>query len=210
MTTSCTRLSSTWSCYPYQTYEQSPTGALTTFTWIITSPSSSSSSSSSKSDPTNPLSPTTDYLISSTPNPFALTFTNTTLRLTDAGLESEALIFSVPMQKTVIPNEDISGGDGSAAKCLYDETVFEGRVYTRRSKTYPPTPSDATSDGGRGGGGGSEFEPWLYAVEIAQTISMAPECYKTLNGDLRDRIDLDAPAAGAGGECECGYRNFGT
>jgi hypothetical protein len=112
----------------------------------------------------------------------------------------------------VIPNEDISDGDGSAAKCLYNETVFEGRLYTKRPKTYPAEGSDG-ADGGEGG----EFQPWPYAVEMAQTVNMAPECHKTVSGKLGEMIEVAASgvaggarADGGNGECECGYRNFGT
>lgn len=196
VTTSCTPLTSTWTCFPYKTYAQSPTSALATFIWIITSTGGDNNAD--------------EYLISTTANPFALTFTNATLRLVDRGLESEALMFRAPMQKIVAPNEDISSdGSGAASRCLYDETVFEGRLFTRRAKTYPSQDVNTTS-GGQEEEGREEFEPWPYALEAAQTINMEPKCFKTVNGKMGDRIEIAAGRSGGGGECECGYRNFGT
>ena len=194
--TTCTPLASTWTCFPYKTYDQSPTGALATFTWIITS-----------ADNNTP----NEYLISTTPNPFALTFTNATLRMVDMGLESEALTFRAPMQKIVVPNEDISrDSDGAASRCLYDETVFEGRLFTGRAKTYPTQDVNATSGGEQGEEGGDEFQPWPYGLEMGQTVSMEPECFKMVNEKMSERIGLVASGSGGGGECECRYRNFGT
>jgi hypothetical protein len=117
------------------------------------------------------------------------------------------------MQKIVIPNTDISG-DGSASRCLYNDTMFAARLYTRRAKTYPPqsTSGDGNSNNTTGG---AQFQPWPYAVEIKQSIGggeRVPDCYRSVDGKLGARVDLPA-AAGSGsanGECECRYLNFGT
>lgn len=116
------------------------------------------------------------------------------------------------MQKVVIPNEDITG-DGSAARCLYNDTRFEAKLYTKRAKTYPPTESegDANSSANPPSATPAQFQPWPYAVEMAQTIGSGagvPDCYKTMDGQLQDRIGL--AGVSTGGECECGYLNFGT
>lgn len=212
MLTGCTPNPATWSCFPYRTYNSSssgPTDSLTTFNWLISSTSNNPTSS-------NPA----DYQISSTRNPFALTFTNESLALVDPGSGDEALIFKVAMDKVVVPNADVtSAGDGSASRCLFNATRFQAKLYTKKAKTYPP--SDLTGDGNGGssspsggGGGGQQFQPWPYAVEITQTIasgSAVPECYKTLNGQMGERVDLARTVAVAeGAQCACEYLNYGT
>ena len=211
--TSCTPNPSTWSCFPYRTYNSSASGpadSLTTFHWLITS------------NPSNPAG--SDYQISSSRNPFALTFANQSLTLTDPGSEDdEAWTFEVAMDKVVVPNADISSaGDGSASRCLFNGTRFQAKLYTKRPKTYPPPEltgdgegeTDVSSSGGGGGGGGASqpFQPWPYAVEIAQTIaagSRVPDCYQTLNGQLGERIELTGQVS-EGAECACEYLNYGT
>ncbi len=131
-------------------------------------------------------------------------------------------MFELAMDKVVFPNADITaGGDGSASRCLFNDTRFRARLFTKRAKTYPP--SDLAGEEGEGeeesgapasGGGGQQFQPWPYAVEITQTIasgSAVPECYRTLNGQPGERVDLARTVdVTEGAECACEYLNYGT
>lgn len=199
---SCTPNPSTWSCFPYKTYNDSADGSITPFYWIITSSDDNPTSS-------NPA----EYLISSTNNPFALAFSDTPLRLIDQGSDREALSFTVPMQKIVFPDTDISGS-GFASLCQYNDTLFSAKLYTKMEKTYP-----APAASGAGAGGLSEnnlsttqFEDWPYAVEINQTVSggrLVPDCYRVQNGKPVEQIQL-AEDGIERAECACRYLNFGT
>ncbi len=114
------------------------------------------------------------------------------------------------MQKIVIPNTDING-DGSASRCLYNETHFSATLYTKRAKTYPPEPPSSGGGSGASTSAAGQFAPWPYAVEISQTIgsrSGVPDCYATMNGKLG--VHVDFAGVSATGNCECGYMNFGT
>jgi hypothetical protein len=177
-------------------------GSRAEFTWIITPSASSSSNSNSNTE--------NDYLISSSANPFALNFNDTSLRRSATGSsEEEALTFTVSMQKTVFPNADVAG-DGAAVRCVYDEVVLEGTLFLKRQSTFPDPPSTTASAPSSSGSAGAEaeFKPWPYAVEVAQTAGGPPACYRVVDGRLGERVEI--PGVGSGGECECRYRNFGT
>lgn len=197
----CTSNPSTWRCYPYATYAQSTIASLTTFNWII--------SSSGRSD--------ANFLISSSDNPFALSFANASLTLVDSGLNTEAYAFSVPnLQKVVIPVQALTE-DGATDSCYFNNTLFEARLYTKMPKSYPP-------DTSVGGGGSSNGRPgqsqgqsqdqgndWPFAVEMKQSIGAGdgvPDCYKSLNG--ADGEHVGVAATSGNGECNCAYQNFGT
>ncbi|KAF7509737.1 hypothetical protein GJ744_007432 [Endocarpon pusillum] len=214
--TDCTPNPSTWSCFPYRTYNSSattgPADSLTTFDWVISSPNPSSNPASASAS----ASPSPTYQISSTRNPFALSFANQSLVLTDAGSDDEAYTFDVAMDKVVVPNTDITrDGDGAAARCLFNRTRFRATLYTRRAKTYPPPELTGSEEGkSESESDTTPFQPWPYAVEISQTIASGaavPECYKSLNGQLGERIELaGAGAVSDAAECACEYLNYGT
>ena len=207
VTTSCTPNPTTWSCFPYQTYNDSADGSLTSFDWIITS---------SADDPAS--ADQAEYLISSSNNPFAFTFANTALRLVDAGSDREALTFSVPMQKVVFPDSDISG-NGYASLCRYNDTQFSVKLYMAKAKTYP-SPSDRGANANNIDGAAlaeedslpAKFRPWPYAVEINQTISSGsgvPDCYRMQDQKPVEQILLTGDVS-ASAECACRYLNYGT
>ncbi|KAI9817155.1 MAG: hypothetical protein M1827_001267 [Pycnora praestabilis] len=200
VSTNCTSNPSTWLCYPYMTYTESATASLATFNWII---------SASPSSPSN-------FTISSSQNPFTLSFTNISLELLDQGMNTERYSFRVPMNVSVRPNTTITD-DNSAAMCLYNGTTFQASLYTKMANTYPPasassssaapsstsTPSDSSSSTG--------FKPWPYAVSVQQTIDggdNVPACYKEINGDLGDRITAGLTSEPATDVCSCSYQNY--
>lgn len=159
---------------------------MTTFDWIIT--------------PTN----NSQFVISSSNNPFALTFSNATLNMVDAGLSSEAYTFQVPMDKQVIPTTALTD-DNSASICDYNGTTFSATLYTKMASTYPSSSSASNSSSG------APFRPWPHAVSVQQVIGggvSVPSCYKTVNGNRGDRIPLDTEPAQS--NCRCAYQNFGT
>ena len=198
----CVPQTSMWSCFPYVTYNDSTTGSMATFNWII-----SSTTPASSLDPDLSNNPT-GYLISSSNNPWALTFSNATLRYIDAPSDSDkALVFSVPMSKTVIPNTDITG-DGSAVKCLFENTRFEAKLYTKRPRTYPAN----TENEEQGNADTADFKPWQFAAEVSQTTDSdmkMPNCYRTKDGGLGEKVEVKGDAEVDGTQCKCDYRSFG-
>src|SRR6478735_999560 len=108
-TTDCTSNPSTWRCYPYEK------GSSATFFWIISSNNDSS------------------YNISSTENPFAPSFTNLTLKVLDKDTSQERLQFSFSMNKTIVPDDQLSSSN-RAAKCTFDDTLFEATLWTQRRR----------------------------------------------------------------------------
>jgi hypothetical protein len=129
VSTDCTANAATWTCYPYTDYNTSPSESLATFNWIITSSPSSSS-----------------YQISSTKNPFSISFTNADLTLLDEGEDSERYHFQLQDTKTVSPSTSITD-DGASVECEYDNTSLQAFLYTKMQKSYPDT-ANGDEDGG--------------------------------------------------------------
>ncbi len=203
VSTNCTSNAATWRCYPYTTYSQSSTGAMATFNWVITPADLQSLSSS-------------NYTISSTNNPFAVDFSNVSMLLVDIGLSSERYTFSVPTKKIVIPSAAISR-DNSMATCFYNDTTFQADLYTRMSRSYPPPASasssaaTSSSTAGSGDSASEGFKPWPYAIRVEETIgggSNVPACYKTVNGNLGDRINDGITEEAQKNMCGCLYKNW--
>lgn len=203
VSTNCTSNAATWRCYPYTTYSQSQSGAMATFNWIITATDSKSSSVS-------------NYSISSTDNPFAINFSNIPMQLLDVGLNSERYTFSVIMNKTVIPSTAIAN-DNSVATCFYNNTTFRANLFTKMSKTYPlpPSTSDTTAlpspSVGDRNGASQGFQPWPYAIRVEEYIgggNGVPSCYKTVNGNIGDRITDGISRKAPENVCSCLYKNF--
>jgi len=170
---------------------------MTSFNWIITFTGLSDA----------------NYVISSSDNPFALTFTNASLQLSDAGLETEAYTFSVPMEKIVRPQTALTD-DNAATSCIYDGTSFEVRLYTKKPKTYPSAAESSNSTAGLTPPSSNDpvFKPWPHAVQVDEVInggSNVPRCYKTINGELGARVTKGLTAQPQSETCKCGYLNFG-
>ncbi|KAF5974308.1 hypothetical protein FCOIX_8372 [Fusarium coicis] len=164
-TTDCTSNPSTWRCYPYEK------GSSTTFFWIISSTNGSS------------------YNISSTENPFAPSFTNLTLNVLDKDTSLERLQFSFSMNKTVVPDDKLSSSN-RAAKCTFDDTLFEATLWTQRKR-------------GDEAAGNTKFAAWPGDVDVVQR--------KTFNGGSPNCVDSEGGQVGdvksESGACECRYAN---
>ncbi|KAM0430540.1 hypothetical protein ACHAPT_005889 [Fusarium lateritium] len=170
--TDCTSNPSTWRCYPYT--EGSPA----TFFWIITYVNAQF------------------YRISSTDNPFAPSFTNITLELLDENTPKERLLFSFSMNKTVVPDEQLSPSN-RAARCTFDDTRFEATLWTHRSKDH--NKDDDGSDN-------SKFVAWPGDVEIVQSKTFKRGSPRCVDGDGEKVGDIKSRS----GACECRYANFDT
>ncbi len=197
VSTNCTSNEATWRCYPYTTYKESPTRSMATFNWIITAADQESSS--------------TDFVISSTDNPFALDFTNVSMRLVDAGLSSERYTFSVTTNKTVIPSAAITR-DNTLATCFYNGTTFRAELYTKMSKVYQSAASPSTTPD-LGNSTGERFQLWPYAIRVEESIGggdNVPACYRTTDGNLGERITDGLSAQPSGDKCSCLYKDFNT
>ena len=172
---------------------------MTTFNWII----SPTAAALSGQDTGN-----NSYIISSSDNPFALTFTNATLSLQQAGQDDEAYTFDVPMQKIVVPSEPLTA-DNAATECYYNNTRFSAKLYTKMGKTYPVQAGSAS--GNPDPDPSAIFGEWPYAVEVQQFIdggSGVPDCYKVVNGVLGERVSVGSETITD--SCECLYMNFNT
>ncbi|KAI9853109.1 MAG: hypothetical protein M1838_001610 [Thelocarpon superellum] len=194
----CTSNPNAWRCFPYVTYNQSAMGSEATFDWIIT-PSAGASALSK-------------FTISSSNNPFALTFNNVPLELLDSGLSTERYRFQVPMDKEVVPSSPITD-DNSLATCWFNGTTFQAELFTKMPKQYPPpsSPSSAASapSGTPAATESTAFQNWPYAVEIEQVISGGedvPECFKLINGNAGDQV-MGLATGGPADLCGCTYKN---
>lgn len=202
VTTNCTANAATWSCYPYETYAQSASGALATFNWVIAQSSSG-------------------YNISSTRNPFALSFTNTSLTLMDPGSENEHYTFSVLLDKYVVPSSTITS-DGSMAGCFFNNTQLVANLYTNRASSYPANSNSsatATSSATASTTASSEqglitsetFHPWPFAVDVIQSVpggAGIPDCYHVDHGNIGIRVAPAFLPQPSHDSCACAYKNY--
>jgi len=178
VTTNCTSNPATWLCYPYSTYAQSPSAAAASFDWVIT--------------PTGP----NTYALSSTPNIFSIVITNASLSLQNSGTAEEHYFFSTPSNKETRPATQL-GSQNVAATCEFKDTVLQGFLYTKMSKTYP---SNSTST--------APFAPWPYAVRFEQAAEAElgiPDCTDPSGQSLGD-----FSVTSQGQVCQCLYQNTGT
>ena len=195
----CTAQSSTWNCYPYTTYGADPSGAKATFNWIIGGTAA-------------------DLTISSTNNIFAIDFANASLKLVDGNTPNERYTFSIPNDKTVIPNGDITG-KGLMAACQYNNTVLQASLYTRLPSTYNPDANTTSAAGTSSAATGAptsasgSFQPWPHAVSVEQKIiggTDVPACYEVQNGKRLGRILNGLDPQPSDSACSCSYKNYGT
>ncbi|ORY16601.1 hypothetical protein BCR34DRAFT_96402 [Clohesyomyces aquaticus] len=184
--TNCTSNPATWTCYPYTEYNTSPSKSLATFNWIITG-------SSGK------------FQISTTDNPFSLSFKNQPLVLVDQGQDTERYRFQMQQTKTVSPSSAITD-DNAAVECDFESASLQAFLYTKMAKGYPDA-SKGESDGG------PSFQTWPFAVRVEQAIgggASTPTCYKISNGVRGQKIDANLSTQDAGNLCSCLYKNWRT
>ena len=147
------------------------------------------------------------YQISSTKNPFSIAFQNATMNLTEAGTVEERFDFSVPLNMTVIPDRPLGSRNGNRASiCYYSGVTFSASVYTRKEKSWPKGTSTATIVEEN-----KTQNPrrWPYAATMKQSVrgkNDVPDCRDAIGNSLRE---FGRNETTEGGECSCGYTNFG-
>jgi hypothetical protein len=179
----CSSNPETWTCYPYTTYSSSTSSSTATFQWII-----------------DPVPHTSYYTISSTDNLFSVVFTNLTLSLINAGQSNEHYYFSTNMQKPTKPSVALTN-ENLASTCYFNQTSFQGYLYTKMAKTFPNGESNTTVTG-------QPFADWPYAVRVEQMSgggSGTPTCLGPQGQSLGD-FSVSDPAQ----LCECLYLNNET
>ena len=187
VTANCTANIATWRCYPYTTFATNASQSLAIFNWIISG------------SPSN-------LTISSSTNPFSISFANVTLKLEDKGTGSERYSFSTPLDKFVVPDASLTDDNGEAS-CWFNRTEFTANLYTRKPA------AGATSLGSKTDAEqlSSQWTEWPHAIEVNQTIrggQDVPNCYEPSNGDSRSRISTGLPVQPTNSLCECAWRNF--
>ena len=187
--TNCTSNPATWNCYPYETYSASPKSSQAVFNWVI-------SNSSTGSEP---------YVISSSDNPFSVTFSGVPLNTFDVRKDSERYTFSIPMIKQVWPTSALVS-DNIRSTCFFNNTILSAMLYTKKPNTYPGGTSLAnlTSSG--------SFALWPAAVDIVQASAggaNVPDCFETQNNQVvGSSLTHGLQAQPQAAACSCLYRNF--
>ncbi|KAK5719186.1 hypothetical protein LTR15_007709 [Elasticomyces elasticus] len=182
--TNCTSNAATWRCYPYSVFDPAEsstnTSSLATFNWIVSNTSATYATNETSGDAPSNLT------ISSTNNPFSITFSNQSLNYVPGSTNNASAAryeFSFTQQKSVIPSSSILSS-GAAAICFYNATTFTGTLYLNANRTFPDESlGDQTGLGG--------YTPWPYAVGITQTSQGGdgvPDCYQSVNGGVGQRI----------------------
>lgn len=172
----------TWTCPPYTNYYTSTSKSQATFSWVISGTKGA-------------------YKISSTDNPFSISFRNAKLELQGEGTDQERYRFQIDQTKTVSPSTNLTS-DNAAVECDFVGNL-QAELYTRQAKEYPSDsdPEPTTS-----------YTTWPYRVRIEQSAAGGqgvPSCYKTTpNGQHGDSITLDAEDRTT--MCSCLYKNWRT
>jgi hypothetical protein len=170
-------------CYPYSTYAESPSQSAATFYWIIA-----------------PVAKSNNYTISSTTNPFSIVFSNASMSLMNAGQADEHYFFQMNTQKPTKPASQL-GSQNVASTCYFNQTTFQGYLYTQMAKTYPNNSTNDTNTS-------DPFTPWPYAVKIEEVAAAAagtPTCLGPSGESLGNFGISDGTQL-----CDCLYLNYGT
>lgn len=216
ISTSCTSDPATFRCYPYIIYNASQNTS--------SSETTSSSSSSSRTSFWTIHEPRpSSFLISAAPNPFVPQFTNVSMRLLDANQPTERFTFNFTMQLTVTPASQITrtamadtttaeqgngdSDDNSRFTCYYHDTVASATIWIRRPAEFPRNLDTPVSNGGNGTHVSTSFDPWPYAVDLAQVSEPGPAQPECRDADGGRAGDFAAPSDAE--PCGCWYRNYG-
>lgn len=184
METGCTSNADTWTCFPFKTFDQNQAGSTAWFNWEI------------KAGPG-----ADKFRVSTVDSPLHIQFKETDMTLADKGQDSEHYTFRTTIEKMVQPATNLTA-DNALVSCFYNSTTFQASLYTKEPKTFPADGQDVQ---------GISFEEWPYRVsveEIATGGSDVPNCYKTVDGELRDRVTESIEPQAAGAECRCLYKNW--
>nr|OQO17409.1 hypothetical protein B0A51_14589 [Rachicladosporium sp. CCFEE 5018] len=205
--TNCTSNAATWSCYPYTVFDASDaatnTSSLATFNWVISN--TSSIYATNATEITNESGIPANLSISSTNNPFALSFTDVSLSyVAVAGnVSSPHYTFSFNLPKTVVPSPSVTP-DNTASQCFFNNTILSGALYLHADRSF--LGSDQVTSNATG-----SDSNWPYAVEISQTSAGGqgvPDCYGIANGQTGKPIVNELDPQRASDECICQYRNY--
>jgi hypothetical protein len=212
--TNCTSNPATWRCYPYTNLDPSnPTTNATsqsTFNWIIRNTSAIYATNDTPSSTPSAGGIPANLTLSSTNNPFALTFTNQSLTYHHSSDDDDGnassppmLTFAFTLPKTVVPTSAIAS-DNSATQCFFNNTVLSGRIYLAAASSSKGLSTEPAM-------GVDSPEQWPYSVEVLQSSvggEGTPDCYKTVDGGLGERVTEGLePIITAGEECRCEYSN---
>lgn len=201
--TECTSNPATWRCYPYAIFDSSDpstsASSQSTFDWIIRN--TSDVYASNVTSPTSPEGISANLTISSTNNPFAITFTPQALSFysSNSNATSSRLTFELTLPKVVVPTSAITPNN-AVTQCFFNSTTLSGSIYLSAER-------DSVASSGNIG----SYEKWPYAVEIVQSSPSGqntPECYEMVNGGLGERVQDGLDPVAEGGECRCEYRNY--
>ena len=115
------------------------------------------------------------------------------------------LTFNFTLPKTVVPTSAIAS-DNAATQCFFNSTILSGRIYLAASSSSSSQSPSADSTASSG-----NLEQWPYSVEVLQSSvggEGTPDCYKTVNGGLGERVAEGLEPVAEGEECRCEYSNF--
>jgi hypothetical protein len=188
--TACTSNPATFLCWPYMTYNASTSASAVAFDWVVAAQ------------------PSGDLALSSSNNPFAITFSNASLTQHDAGTPQERYSFSLSLDKYVVPTGPIDGSSTLAA-CWFNTTTLAGNLWTRR-----PADGGAVANGTANSTAQmlADWPVWQFAFDVNQTIAGGqdvPECYQqAAAGGEGARITTGLTAQPDSDECGCYWRNY--
>ena len=201
VSTSCTSNSATWSCWPYTTYNTSATQSMATFNWVLSNTSSMYATNSTGPSTSADGIPA-NVSISTTDNPFGVSFTNHSVTYINSG-SFHQYKFNFTLPKSVVPSTTITS-DNSQSLCFYNQTSFSATLWLSAGENVPSVAiNSSTTTGG--------YAAWPYAVLVEQISSggsEVPDCYETTNGVVGKSIPVESTANTTNGLCECVYQNY--
>lgn len=202
--TNCTSNAATWRCPPYTTYSasdsSSASASLTTFNWILSNTSATYISNTSLPQ-TDANGIAANLSISSSANPFSISFTNQSLMYYNNDNQPR-YEFNYTMSQKTIPSAALTT-DNSASICFYNDTMLMGTLYLSSAVSIDFPTANSSSLG--------SYESWPFAVRVEQVAAggaNVPACYETTNGVLGQRITAGFTQEPASDECVCDYRNY--
>ncbi|CAK3756299.1 Hypothetical predicted protein [Lecanosticta acicola] len=205
VTTTCTTNPTTWSCYPSVIYDPSDSDSaapiMSTFNWVLRN--TSSSYATIRTAPTSDQGVPANLSVSSTDNPFGITFNDRNLTYISPSSNASAAryVFSFTMKKAVFPTTSLTS-NGITTQCFFNQTIFTGTMYLSQPRTYPPSGASTS---------GASYAQWPYAVDISQSSAggdSTPACYEYVNGVIGNRVTTALAPTSNSSQCLCDYRNF--
>lgn len=206
VSTACTSNPATWRCFPYYVYNPDGSANETSdaiFNWIITNTSATYATSDSPSTPSRGI--PANLTVSTTENPFSIMFKDKPLTYISDSTNSTSAryTFEFTMPRRIVPSPAITS-DGINAECFFNGTIYSANIYLAAERSiFLGGATDTFSPGG--------YEPWPYATEFKQSATGGedvPDCYRSNDGQLGDRITNGLAPQSSNAECICDYRNY--